>query len=174
VTSGFSVNQWRFSASHHTFFCFRLLEILFWWILLFHRLAETCLGSSSSVFWVAKGLSVPSARREWLPARSTSTSAELSLGRRGNHVRRMHEHFYVIQLLNWGRCHPPNHIIQIRRGWLRQLWPNILVRMCRETDLSANPSRAPLYCGLCIDFWAPQLMISAGSMLYRRCWYFVF
>ena len=34
--------------------------------------------------------------------------------------------------------------------------------MCRETDLSANPSRAPLFCSLCIDFWAPQLMISAG------------
>ena len=31
-----------------------------------------------------KGLSVPSARREWLPARSTSTSAEPSLGRRGD------------------------------------------------------------------------------------------
>ena len=27
-----------------------------------------------------KGLSVPSARRDWLPARSTSTSSELSLG----------------------------------------------------------------------------------------------
>ena len=34
-------------------FCFRLIEILFWWILLFHRLAEICLGSSSTVFWVA-------------------------------------------------------------------------------------------------------------------------
>ena len=65
--------------------------------------------------------------------------------------------------INWGRCHrgtpPESYIKQIRRGWLRQLWPNILVRMCRYEDLSANPSRAPLYCGLCIDFWAPQLMI---------------
>jgi hypothetical protein len=68
--------------------------------------------------------------------------------------------------INWGRCHggtpPESYIKQIRRGWLRQLWPNILVRMCRETDLSANPSRAPLYFSLCIDFWAPQRMISAG------------
>jgi hypothetical protein len=33
-----------------------------------------------------KGLSVPSARWDWLPARSTSTSSELSLGRRGPSV----------------------------------------------------------------------------------------
>jgi hypothetical protein len=72
--------------------------------------------------------------------------------------------------INWGRCHqgtpPESYIKQIRRGWLRQLWPNILVRMCRKTDLSANPSRAPFYCGLCIDFWAPQLMISASSVFF--------
>ena len=81
--------------------------------------------------------------------------------------KRMHEHFYVIQLLIEAdviEVPPPEaYIKQIRRGWLRQLWPNILVRMCRETDLSANPSRAPVYCGLCIDFWAPQLLTSTGT-----------
>ena len=73
--------------------------------------------------------------------------------------------------INWGRCHggtpPESYIKQIRRGWLRQLWPNILVCMCRDEDLSANPSRAPVYCGLCIDFWAPQLMTSAGSVAFH-------
>jgi len=71
--------------------------------------------------------------------------------------------------INWGRCHwgttLESHIKQIRRGWLRQLWPNILVHVCRETDLSVKLSRTPLYCGLCIDFWAPQLMISASRVL---------
>ena len=38
---------------------------------------------------------------------------------------------------------PKSYIKQIRRGWLRQLWPNTLVRMCRDEYLSANLSRAP-------------------------------
>ena len=61
--------------------------------------------------------------------------------------KRIHEHFYVIQLLNWGRCHqgtsPESYIKQIRSGWPRQLWPNILVHACRNLDLSANSSGAP-------------------------------
>jgi hypothetical protein len=80
--------------------------------------------------------------------------------------------------INWGRCHrgtpPESYIKQTKRGWLRQLWPNILVCMCRETDLSANPSHAPLYCGLCIDFWAPQLRISASTIsFFGWCSYFL-
>ncbi len=68
----------------------------------------------------------------------------------------MHERFYVILLLIEAdviEVPPPKlYIKQIRRGWPRQLQPNILVRVCRDEDLSANPSRAPVYCDLCIDF----------------------
>ena len=36
---------------------------------------------------------------------------------------------------------------------------NILVRVCRNEDLSANLSRAPVYCGLCIDFLVPHIIL---------------
>ena len=67
----------------------------------------------------------------------------------------MHEHFYVIQLLieaDVMEVPPPNHISNKSEGVGLDNCDLILVRMCRETDLSANPSRTPLYCGLCIDF----------------------
>jgi hypothetical protein len=73
--------------------------------------------------------------------------------------------------INWGRCHqgspPVSYIKQIRQVCSRQLWPNMLLHVCRDEDLSANPSRAPVYCGSCIDFWAPQLMISAGTKVQK-------
>jgi hypothetical protein len=62
--------------------------------------------------------------------------------------KRIHEHFYVIQLLIEADVievpPPESYIKQIRRGWPRQLWPNILVSVCRDEDLSANPSRTSL------------------------------
>ena len=49
---------------------------------MFHRLQRFASDPRQLFFGSLKGLSVPSARREWLPARSTSTFSELSLGRR--------------------------------------------------------------------------------------------
>ena len=57
----------------------------------------------------------------------------------------MREHFYVIQLLIEAdviKVPPPESCIkQIRRGWPGQLWPNKLVWVYRDEDLSANPFR---------------------------------